>query len=130
MKRDEALYFLKEVYFELSKDYQELKIDVCRDGGSVMFATTSEPSNIVMLAPVCGLYDGRRIIGYNISHADVLKEGCTMFDDSFKKENIYGTVSLENRDFMRGDGSVFNRGKAKDELVSMVKRRLSENKNE
>lgn len=130
MKREEALYLLKEVYAELIVEHPEVKIEVYRDGGSIAFVLPLESDSFVMLAPVTGMYDGKNRIGFCINHADVLKEGCTRFDDSFKKENIYGTVSLENRDFMRGDGSVFNRDKAKRDLVAMVKGRLSESKNE
>lgn len=126
MKREEALYLLKEVYAELIVEHPELKIEVYRDGGSIAFSIPSEPyRNIVMLAKVNYEREGDNRVVFYINRAIVLKEGCVMFTDTDKDENIVGNVSLENRNFMRGDGSVFDRNKTKRELLAMVRKRLT-----
>jgi len=58
-----------------------------------------------------------------IDHADILKSGCIRFEDSYKKENVLETISLEDRNFMLGD-MCFDREKTKRKLVETIKIRL------
>ena len=96
MKRDKATYLLKELYVELHKEYPDLRYSTYRDGGSISFSVPTEGyNNIVLLAPVVSnRVDGNRI-EFTITHADILKEGCTRFEDSYTKENVLGSVSFD-----------------------------------
>ena len=126
MKRDEAHYFLKEVFDDIKMLVPELKFGTYRDGGSVSFSIPTEGyDNIVLLAPVSSTYNSERtrVIETRIDHADILKSGCIRFEDSYKKENVLETISLEDRNFMLGD-MCFDREKTKQKLVKTIKIRL------
>lgn len=92
MRRDEFIYLIKEVYAELLDEIPDLKITTYRDGGSVAFFMPN--NDLVMLAPVQHLVEKERYVSW-FNHIEVLKEGCTKFEDSYKKENIAGRIMFD-----------------------------------
>lgn len=92
MRRDEFIYMIKEVYAELLDEVPDLIIVTYRDGGSVAFFMPDE--ELVMLAPVQYLVEKERYISW-FNHIEVLKEGCTKFEDSYNKENIAGRIMFD-----------------------------------
>ena len=92
MRRDEFIYMIKEVWDELREEFPDLRIETYRDGGSVAFFMPDE--ELVMLAPVQHLVEKERYISW-FNHIEVLKEGCTKFEDSYKKENIAGRIMFD-----------------------------------
>ena len=92
MRRDEFIYLIKEVYAELLDEVPDLRITTYRDGGSVAFFMPN--NDLVMLAPVQHLVEKERYVSW-FNHIEVLKEGCTKFEDSYKKENISGRIMFD-----------------------------------
>lgn len=128
MKRDKATYILKEVYSELSAEYPQLTLDIYRDGGSVAFgfATSAhEYRNIVLIAPVATypISSKPKRVEFRISCAQVLVPGCIRFEDSYKRKNILGTVTMYECQEQAGQEAEIKR-KIKELVVKRLKMQL------
>lgn len=100
MKKDSAVYFIKRVYDRLTDEFPKLKIASCRDGGSMLFSVPTDGyDNIVMVAPVTRTYNKEhtKVIETRIDHVDILKDGCVMFSDSYKMENLVTSILIDER---------------------------------
>ena len=126
MKRDEFIYLIKEVYDELRGEFPDLSITTYRDGGSVAFFMGE--TELVMLAPVQTLTDKNRIVQW-FNHIEILKEGCTKFEDSYKNENIAGRIMFDGLplNVIKSDGE---RKRYKRDIINLLKSlRLNKYKN-
>lgn len=93
MERAEFVYMIKEVWDELREDVPDLKIETYRDGGSMAFFMPD--SELIMLAPIQQFVSKNHVTCW-FNSILVLKEGCKIFSDSTKDENIIGRIVFDS----------------------------------
>lgn len=102
MEKDKATFLLKaDIAEALKRTFPSLEVRDYRDGGSIAFDIPAKPyRNIVLVAPVQRVTDGI-ISRIYINSVQILKAGCTKFEDIYKKENIVKVILLDDnsRDF-------------------------------
>ena len=94
MKYDEARYFVNEICNELNANEERFSVNVYRDGGSVdIRVKTDGYDNIVFVAPIAFGYGRKNAC---INTIQVLKKGCTKFEDIYNKDNILNIFSIDD----------------------------------
>lgn len=104
MQRDEAIFFIKEVFEELKKDYPNLTYGTYNTGGAGFFTKDENGVEcLVAYAPaIMQRFPKENRVKYYINCLQVLKKGCTSNNDSCKMENVIGMASLDERRFCHG----------------------------
>ena len=122
MQRDEAIFFLKEVFEELKKDYPNLTYGAYNTG-DVGFFTKDENGGeyLVAYAPaIMQRLPKENRVKYYINCLQVLKKGCTSNTDSYKMENVIGMVSLDEKEVL----SRFKQS-IKSDMVKLINKRMN-----
>ena len=95
MRLEQAEELLLGIHSEFEKTHPGLSYCTCTEGGHIVFTVPSgDFESIVLAAPVTTTVSNGRRVKY-VNSVSILEPGCTVFEDTYRTDNVIITVPLD-----------------------------------